>query len=185
MGNKKNVIMVNEETLKSFMKESYKDAIKEFIKEQEKTDRRMGVGQKTKQLLGSYRRIKAALQDEVELTEDEKKDIRWKFMEDLIENPNTTVNKAEIFAVDNVKRRRERLYTIKSIEKAMDLYRGECEASGEVDDWRRYRILYDLYISETPKSIKEIADQEYVSERTVYEDINKACNVIAIYLLSI
>ena len=184
MGTKKNVIMMNEDTLKSFMKESYKDAIKEYIKEQEKADRKMGAGQKAKQLLGSYRRIKAALQDEVELTEDEKKDLRWKFLEDLIENPNASVNRVESFAIDNVKRRRERLYSLKCIENAMELYRKECEASGEVDDWRRYREIYDLYISDTPKSIKEIADQEYVSERTVYEDINKACFAIAIYMLA-
>ena len=184
MGAKKNVIMISEDNLRSVMKEAYKEAIKEYIKEQDRADRKASAGQKTKQLLSSYRRVKAALQDEVELTDDEKKDLRWKFMEDLIENPNSTVNKVESYAIDNVKRRRERLYSIRCIENAMDLYRRECEASGEVDDWRKYREIYDLYISDDPKSIKEIAEQEYVSERTVYNDVNEACNVIAIYLLS-
>ena len=97
--------------------------------------------------------------------------------------PDTEDNTAESFVVSNVNRRREKLFCIRSVEAAVKLYKEECDTSGSEEYRRRFREMYDLYISEVPSTVKEISLRENVSEKTVYKDIKIACDILAVYLL--
>ena len=140
---------------------------------------------KTKKMLSSYRRIKATLSDEAEFTEEEKVELRWKFIQDLMGSARETVSKSERVIQDGEKRRQEDLYCIHRIEKATDMYREECERSGSEEAKRRYRELSMMYLEDREYSVQEISQVEKVSDKTVYKDLGIACGIVAVYLLGI
>lgn len=164
-----------------------KEAVKVFKAEQEKAEKKRAKEEnkikKTKKMLSSYRRMKATLSDEVEFTEEEKIELRWKFIEDLMGNAKSVVDKSERTINDNEKRRQENLYCINRIEKATELYRDECEKSGSEEAKRRYRELEMLYLTDEVYTVQQIAEIENISEKTVYKDIGMACGIVAVYLL--
>lgn len=137
----------------------------------------------TKQKLSAYRRLKASLADTEEFTDDEKIELRWAFVKDLMGSGLEVVEKAEnrIRSVEN--RRKRESFEIQLIEKAMDLYRKEVERSATDEEKRRYRELYAMYIDEVPMSIKEIAEMERISEKIVYRDLGIATQIVSVYLL--
>ena len=138
---------------------------------------------KTKKMLSSYRRIKATLSDEAEFTEEEKVELRWKFIQDLMGSARETVSKSERVIQDGEKRRQEDLYCIYRIEKATEMYREECEKSGSEEAKRRYRELSMMYLEEREYTVQEISQVEKVSDKTVYRDLGIACGIVAVYLL--
>ena len=163
------------------------EAVKVFQNEQKKAERRRAKNEdkvkRTKKMLSSYRRMKATLSEEAVFTEEEKIELRWKFIEDLMGNSISQAGKSEQGAIDSEKKRQENLYCIHCIESAVRLYGEECEKSSSEEGKRRYRELYSMYISDTPSTVQEIAAEENVSEKTVYKDIGIACSIIAVYLL--
>lgn len=136
-------------------------------------------------MLSSYRRIKATLSDEAEFTEEEKVELRWKFLQDLMGSARETVSKSERVVQDGEKRRQEDLYCIHRIEKATEMYREECEKSGSEEAKRRYRELSMMYLEEREYTVQEISQMEKVSDKTVYKDLGIACGIISVYLLGI
>ncbi len=58
------------------------------------------------------------------------------------------------------------------VNKMLDVYRTMCERSNRASDKRRWRILYGLYLAETPTTAEELAQQENISKRMVYGDID-------------
>lgn len=139
----------------------------------------------TKTQLRAYRKIKAKLNDEKCFTDEEKAEYRWKFVEDLMGSSKEIVSKSERIIKDEEKKRQEDLYAIYRIETAMRLFKEECEMSSSEEVKRRYREVYGMYIAEKPLSAQELAEQECVSEKTVYRDVGIACQVLAIYLYGI
>ena len=137
----------------------------------------------TKRKLQSYRRVKASLSETEVFTEDEKIELRWKFVEDLMGCGTEYIAKADerIKSVEN-KRRRDS-FEIQTIDRAMALYKAEVDKSPNEEIQRRYRVVYAMYIDDEPMSVEEIAAIENVSEKTVYRDIGIACKIISIYLL--
>ena len=71
-----------------------KEAVQTFRAEQAKVEKRRAREEnkvkKTKKMLSSYRRIKATLSDEARFTEEEQIELRWKFIQDLMENARET-----------------------------------------------------------------------------------------------
>ncbi|MEY8422733.1 MerR family transcriptional regulator [Lachnospiraceae bacterium 38-14] len=165
------------------------EAVKRFWAEQVKSDKKRAREEnkvkKTKKMLSSYRRIKATLSDEVEFTEEEQIELRWKFIQDLMGNVRETVSRSERTIKDGEKRRQEDLYCIYRIEKATEMYREECEKSGSEEAKRRYRELSMMYLEEKQYSVQEISEVENVSDKTVYKDLGIACGIVAVYLLGI
>ncbi len=165
------------------------EAVKRFWAEQVKSDKKRAREEnkvkKTKKMLSSYRRIKATLSDEVEFTEEEQIELRWKFIQDLMGNVRETVSRSERTIKDGEKRRQEDLYCIYRIEKATEMYREECEKSGSEEAKRRYRELSMMYLEEKRYSVQEISEVENVSDKTVYKDLGIACGIVAVYLLGI
>lgn len=165
------------------------EAVKRFRAEQVKSDKKRAREEnkvkKTKKMLSSYRRIKATLSDEAEFTEEEQIELRWKFIQDLMESVRETVSRSERTIKDEEKRRQEDLYCIYRIEKATEMYRKECEKSGSEEAKRRYRELSMMYLEEKQYSVQEISEVENVSDKTVYKDLGIACGIVAVYLLGI
>lgn len=166
-----------------------KEAVNVFRDEQIKTEKKQAREKnkvlKTKKMLSSYRRIKATLSDEEEFSEEEKIDLRWKFIKDLMGNARDTVSKSERVIKDGEKRRQEDLYCIYRIEKATEMYREECEKSGSEEAKRRYRELSMMYLEENTYTVQEIAEIENISDKTVYKDLGIACGIVSVYLFGI
>lgn len=166
-----------------------KEAVQTFRTEQVKAEKKRASEEnkvkKTKKMLSSYRRMKATLSDEAEFTEEEKVELRWKFIQDLMGSAREAVSKSERVIQDGEKRRQEDLYCIYRIEKATEMYREECERSGSEEAKRRYRELSMMYLEDREYSVQEISQVEKVSDKTVYKDLGIACGIVAVYLLGI
>ena len=166
-----------------------KEAVQIFRVEQRKVEKKRAreedKAKKTKKMLRSYRRMKAALADEEEFTEEEKAELRWKFIQDLMGSAKETVSKSERVMQDGEKRRQEDLYCIYRIEKAAEMYQEECERSGSEEAKRRYRELRMMYLEDREYSVQEISQVEKVSDKTVYKDLGIACGIIAVYVFGI
>ncbi len=157
-------------------REEQKKAAKKYAREEDKV-------RKTKRILSSYRRMKATLSEDTEFTEKEKIELRWRFIEDLMGSPDRQACRSERAAIDSEKKRQENLYCIHCIENAVRSYKEECDRSSNEEYRRRYRELHYMYIAEDPLTVREIAELEDVSEKTVYKDLGIACSIIAVYLL--
>lgn len=179
--------LLTQEELNQIAVVASKEAVKVFKSEQAKAEKRRARNgdkvRRTKKMLSSYRRMKATLSEEAIFTEEEKIELRWKFIEDLMGNTSALAGKNEIAAIDSEKKRQENLYCIHCIENAVRLYGEECEKSSSEEGKRRFRELYALYISDTPTTVQEIAEAENISEKTVYKDIGIASSIVAVYLL--
>lgn len=164
-----------------------KEAVRTFRAEQVKAEKKRAREEdkvkKTKKMLSSYRRIKVTLSEEAIFTEEEQIELRWNFIQDLMENVKDTVSKSDRTIKDAEKRRQEDLYCIYRIEKATDMYREECEKSGSEEAKRRYRELSMMYLDEKAYTVQEISEVEKVSDKTVYKDLGIACGIVAVYLL--
>ncbi|MCM1245715.1 MAG: MerR family transcriptional regulator [Roseburia sp.] len=157
----------------------------EQVKAEKKNARERNKVEKTKKMLKSYRRIKATLSEEAEFTEDEQIELRWKFIQDLMGNVKNPVSRSEMDIRDTEKRRQEDLYCIYRIDKAVEMYRKECEKAGNEEAKRRYRELSMMYLEEKAYTVQEISDAERISDKTVYKDLGIACEIVAVYLLGI
>lgn len=166
-----------------------REAIKVFMKESRKHDpaaeKERDKIKNTKRLLSSYRRAKAKLLEEVEFSEDEKMDLRWRFVEDLMGSARNIVSKSEMTIISDEKRRKEDAFLICCIEKAVEMYEKECQEIGSEEVKRRFRELRMMYLEEKIYTVQQIAEAENISEKTVYKDIGIACKVLAVYLLGI
>lgn len=189
MHNETPVYVITQSQIDQIVSIAGREAVKSFRAEQVKAERKQAREQdkvrKTKKMLSSYRRIKASLSEEAEFTEEEQVELRWKFIQDLMGNVKNPVSRSEMTIKDTEKRRQEDLYCIYRIDKAIDMYRKECELSANEEARRRYRELSMMYLDERSYTVQEIADIEQISDKTVYKDLGIACGIVAVYLLGI
>lgn len=189
MANKIPMYVLTKEQINQIAAIAGKEAVQTFraeqIKAEKKRAREENKVKKTKKMLSSYRRIKATLSEEAEFTEEEKIELRWKFIQDLMGSTKETVCKSERVIRDGEKRRQEDLYCIHRIEKAIEMYREECERSGSEEAKRRYRELSMMYLEDREYSVQEISQVEKVSDKTVYKDLGIACGIVAVYLFGL
>lgn len=71
------------------------------------------------------------------------------------------------------------------VNRMIEIYEGICSSTGKADDMRHWRVLYDLYISDTPLTADEIAEREKIDKRTVYKDINAAATDLTMLLFGV
>lgn len=137
-----------------------------------------------REMLQSYRRVKKRLDDEPEYTQEEKYQYRLQFIEDLMGDPfSKKADRTERILVDRERKRKSDFYTVQQIEEALNLYEQECQ-KGTEEDARRYRELRLTYIDgDTKMSVADIAIKESVSEKTVYRDLNIACEAMYQYAI--
>lgn len=89
--------------------------------------------------------------------------------------------------VDSVKRSvaKTRLM-LDHVETMLDVYRRECEKSKREEVRRRYRVLDMMYLREENRlEPEEIAKIEHIDKRTVYKDIDAACERLSYYIFGI
>jgi hypothetical protein len=131
----------------------------------QKRDRRL---RNTKLLLRNYRKFKAHCQDSIEGLEElkDKDSLEYLDTDDLV--------------IESIIRNKERtLVMLAYIDRMIQVYQILSEKSDKPEDLRQYKVLYDLYISEDEKTIEEIAKGNFMNKRTVYKDINKACEALS------
>lgn len=183
------VYQLSQEDLDRIAKIASDKAISKFSKEQKHMERRVARNydkvRRTKDMLSSYRRMKKTLSEEKEFSEEEKKELRWKFIEDFMGISGAFESKTEQAVINSEKKRQENLYCIQCIENAVALYADECEKSSSEEEKRRYRELYALYIGDEILTVPEIAERERISEKTVYKDLGIAYKIVAVYLLGV
>ncbi|PTY77365.1 hypothetical protein B5V89_14895 [Heyndrickxia sporothermodurans] len=139
--------------------------------EKEKQDRRL---RNVKLLLRNYRSF-ANHSADVKLEIDE---LNKKLELDELETDE--------FAIESIKRSKKRtLAMVKFINKMIEVYRIMCEQSGDPESLRRYQVVYDLYIGEPRKTAKEIARGQNVHQRTIYKDVNKACETLVVLMFGV
>ena len=176
---------VTQEQLNSIAAIAAEKAVEAYRSEEKKTQKRRDNENVriAKKKLQSYRRVKASLVETEEFTEDEKIELRWAFIKDLMGSGLDYVDKADnrIKSVEN-KRKRDS-FEIQTIDRAMELYKREVDNSSSEEAKRRYRELYAMYIDDEVLTVKEIAETENISEKIVYRDLGIACKILAVYLL--
>lgn len=142
----------------------------------EMSDRRL---RNTKLLLRNYRVIKEHADNAVYEAETEEDPLQ--IMEDLM-MPGRSSN---VF-VESIKRSAARTATIvRHIDTMLRLYQIYCYQYGTNEDTRRWRVIDGLYISDERMTVPELAEQEGVVERTIYKDIDVACERISALMFGI
>lgn len=148
-------------------------ALREYTQKQKKErhDRRL---RNIKLLLKNYRSFKKHCED-IKLEIDE-----------INERIGFVTIDSDEFKLESIKRSKEKtLIMVKYTEKMMDVYRVICEQSDDKDDMRRYETVNHLYISDDKKTVDEIASGHLVHKRTVYKDIDKACETLVVLMFGI
>lgn len=88
--------------------------------------------------------------------------------------------------VESIKRSAARTATIvRHIDTMLRLYQIYCYQYGTNEDTRRWRVIDGLYISDERMTVPELAEQEGVVERTIYKDIDVACERISALMFGI
>lgn len=82
--------------------------------------------------------------------------------------------------LDSIK---DRVYTVRMlmehINTMLDVYKTRCKASPKAEDNRKWRVLYGMYIDPNPIPASKVAEYEHIHERTVYKDIDDACEELS------
>ena len=164
---------------KAIVKEAVK-AYRDTILDEEKNVDKI-LAKNIRKMLTNYRRTKAKLADEAVLTKEEERELRYECIKDLMGNVDQQLMKSERRIMRNEEERRMELFKIKQLERAVEMYKKECDESSSYEDLRRCREIYGLYIDKEKKSVSEIAEEERISEKTAYKDVSVACKIIAVY----
>lgn len=189
MGSEEKIVkyVMTQEQLNNIIAISNREGIKAYkeerIKEERKRLREADPVQKIRRALPSYPRVKAGLKDEITFTEDEQKELRWKFFEDLMGNSSDIIRKTEIKMQEDEDRRKRNEYAVKKMETALEHFKEEYEVSRNEEFRRRYRVITSLYLDNEKMTVEEVAVVENVSEKTVFRDINAACKILADYMV--
>lgn len=143
----------------------------------ERADRRL---RNTKLLLRNFRMFKAhaenAVFDASQIDEN---------AYDIIDLMSDRWADSEVF-VASIKESVARTVTIVThIETMLRLYEAFCEKSGNPEEYRRNRVIRGIYIDDPPQTVKELADANFVTTRTIYNDIDIACERIAALIFGI
>ena len=125
----------------------------------------------TKLLIRNYRVFRDYLDHAVfKLSEAEKADDSFEDILRIMQNRSTS---EEMF-VESIKRNFVQTKIIMThVDKMLEVYEYVmCVRSQRQDDARRWRVLYNLYLSDKPLTPEQIAQTEHIDKRTVYKDVD-------------
>lgn len=71
------------------------------------------------------------------------------------------------------------------VNKMLDVFQTMCEKSNRASDKRRWKILHDLYLAEEPTTAEELAQQENISKRAVYDIVDRCIPDLTILFFGI
>ena len=90
------------------------------------------------------------------------------------------------FAISSIKRSKERtLAMVKYINKTLEIYKILCDKSDDIEEKRRYQVVYDLYISDSKLTAQDVAVCHSVHLRTIYRDVDKACEALVVLMFGV
>lgn len=143
----------------------------------ERVDRRL---RNTKLLLRNYRMFKEHCENAVYKTEVADEEDFFDVMDTMDSYGSSTLY------VESIKKSVARTATIvKHIDVMLQLYDIYCAQSKNPEEERRNKVIHGLYIDEDHKTIKELSESLYVTDRTIYRDIDIACERIAALIFGI
>jgi phage baseplate assembly protein W len=153
--------------------EAYERRIK--IAQAERTDRRL---RNTKLLLRNYRLFKEHCENAVYEVEQLDESVY-----DILETLEGADN--SLF-VESIKKSVARTVTIvQHIDVMLQLYDTYCYRSKSPEEERRYRVIKALYVDENPPDIDGLAKQENINKRTIYKDVDAACERLSALIFGI
>lgn len=71
------------------------------------------------------------------------------------------------------------------INLCLDFFQAKAIKTNNQEMIRRYNVISDLYINETPMTYKEIAEIEHISQKTVNRDRKKAIEELSVLIFGI
>jgi hypothetical protein len=90
------------------------------------------------------------------------------------------------FAIESIKKSKKRtLAMVKFINKMIKVYETICEQSGNPEELRKYETIYHLYISDIKKSAEEISEIHFLTKKSVYNNVNKACEDLTVLVFGV
>ena len=134
-----------------------------------------------KTLMQNYRRFKAmsynAVYDYERVSDDE--------LREVLELMNGNFRSKE-FEILSIKEKSVRTKMILDhVDTMLEVYKKQCELSTDLEESRRYRVIEGLYMNEKPKTVADLAEEEHVTERTVFRDRDIAFRRLAILFFGI
>ncbi|RXM69418.1 sigma-70 family RNA polymerase sigma factor [Clostridium tetani] len=174
-------------TTKETLEEIVKRVIKEYDKQQrekakKKRDRRL---RNTDLLLRNYDNLITHVNYAVE---DEKK-LEIEDPEELLDEIEEEINleddeEYEGIYINAIKRTKTRTRIIlKHIEVAIEFYRQKTKLSNNVNDTRRYTVIYKYYFEK--KKIAQIAEELGYSDKTISRDKKRAIEELSVLFFGI
>ena len=160
--------------------EGAKAGIEAYKKEKQKAEQRRAHNRvkDTKRLLKNYREIKLHAGNAVaSLSEINNED--YDFFRSLMED-RTEIDVKAITAS-----RARSCIMLTHIESMLSAYETICMTSKRQEEQRRYRVLEEMYLLDEPLTAPEIAEREYIDCRTVYRDLDEACEKMSALLFGI
>lgn len=166
-------VKLSKDQIKLITETAAATAIEEYKKEaerdrEERKDKRL---YNTRLLMERYRGMKIyaedAVYDAIQLDDDMELQTLIELMESKGDDGLLTVESIQARAV------RTRII-LTHINKMLSFYESECKSSGRREMERRWVVIEGIYISDIRRTIKEIANDFSVDERTIYRDINLA-----------
>lgn len=90
------------------------------------------------------------------------------------------VEKGEVHQVESIRHNVVLTRIImEHVATMLSVYKARCEGSAKPEDQRRWRVLCDMYLSDDTVTPIDIARKERINERTVYKDIDDACEELS------
>lgn len=157
-----------------------KTALEFYTKEKKKekrlrTERRL---RNTKRLMKNYREIKIHAGDAIaSLAEIESDD--FDFFQSLMEDRD------EIDVKAIIQSKAKSAIMLAHIDTMLQAYQIICYGSKKTEEQRRYRVLESMCLIEVPMTVREIAERENIDNRTVYKDLDAACEKMGALLFGI
>ncbi|WP_342417167.1 hypothetical protein NST83_07520 [Paenibacillus sp. FSL R10-2782] len=150
-------------------------ALEFYKKEQErqnklKRDRRL---RNTKMLLRNYRKFKIHCGSNVQELEELKDPDSFEYLD------------TDDLAIEAIIKNKERTAAmVRYIDRMLEIYQILSEKS-KPEDLRRFKIIYDLYIADDEKNVEELSECHKINKRSIYRDINKACEALSSLLFGV
>lgn len=148
---------------------------------QAEKDRQNKVLNSAKTLIKNYRRFKAmsygAVYDYQTISDD--------MLREVLQLMNGNFRSKE-FEVLSIKEKTMRTKMILDhVDSMLDIYKKQCECASDPEEMRRYRVIEGLYLMDSPKTVQELAEEESVTERTIFRDRDIAYKRLAILFFGI
>ena len=179
-GNKEKIYAVTERQMKEIAEYASKKGIEAYNKEHRR-EKETKI-ERTKERLEEYRRVKKALMEETGYTSQEIADIRFQMIKDLMEDIEGRESETEKQIKKEEQKKREAIYYISQMDHAIRMYREEADASRNEEEKRRFREIENIYIKHN-MTVREVAEMENVSEKTVYKDLKIAYAILSSYMV--